>query len=64
MIETRPEGQENLKMGESGRIEVELTQVLLASEANDNMPFQNKDQLLPKVNKLPTYGIFGPNEDL
>eukprot|EP00088_Acartia_fossae_P029042 TRINITY_DN2983_c0_g1_i5.p1 TRINITY_DN2983_c0_g1~~TRINITY_DN2983_c0_g1_i5.p1 ORF type:complete len:660 (-),score=122.70 TRINITY_DN2983_c0_g1_i5:187-2166(-) len=48
IVRKRPEGQENVKLGESGRIEVELTQVLQVSEATDNMPFQNKDQLLPK----------------
>lgn len=44
----RPEGQENTSMGESGKVEVELKQVLDISEAKDQLPFQQNHHLLPK----------------
>jgi len=44
----RPEGQENPSMGESGKVEIELKQVLDVSEAADQLPIQQNHHILPK----------------
>jgi len=44
---SRPKGQENVSMGESGMVEVELENVVQISQAEDNLPFPQNKHLLP-----------------
>jgi len=47
-VRERPAGQENLQLA-TGRVEVELTAVIAALPAKPNLPFQQRERILPKV---------------
>jgi aspartyl-tRNA synthetase len=47
-VRERPAGQENPQLA-TGRVEVELSDVLTALPAKPNLPFQQRERILPKV---------------
>ncbi len=64
-VRARPAGQENLQLA-TGRVEVELSAVVTALPAKPNLPFQQRERILPKVaqniprdkQRLPTIPFF------
>ncbi len=49
-VRARPAGQENPQLA-TGRVEVELSAVVTALPAKPNLPFQQRERILPKVAK-------------
>jgi aspartyl-tRNA synthetase len=47
-VRARPAGQENPQLA-TGRVEVELSAVVAALPAKPNLPFQQRERILPKV---------------
>jgi aspartyl-tRNA synthetase len=47
-VRARPPGQENPQLA-TGRVEVELTALVTALPAKPNLPFQQRERILPKV---------------
>jgi aspartyl-tRNA synthetase len=47
-VRARPPGQENPQLA-TGRVEVELSAVVTALPAKPNLPFQQRERILPKV---------------
>ena len=56
-VRQRPAGQENGRMA-TGRVEVELTEVISANPAKPNLPFQQTERIKPKVTKINNLKVF------